>query len=85
MEKGLINALDESPLDKALEWSREVNQMAPLAVRAIKENARKTQSISFTQSLEVETDSQREMGNSQDYKEGLRAFLAKQSPQFMGH
>lgn len=36
------------------------------------------------QQLDVERDFQRELGNSEDYREGVAAFLARRSPRFTG-
>ena len=34
--------------------------------------------------LDMERDMQRELGNSQDYAEGVRAFIGKRPPVFVG-
>ena len=35
--------------------------------------------------LDVERDGQRELGRSDDYREGVAAFTAKRAPRFGGH
>ena len=34
--------------------------------------------------LDIERDMQRELGNSQDYAEGVKAFIGKRPPVFVG-
>ena len=35
--------------------------------------------------LDLERDLQRELGDSDDYREGVAAFVAKRPPRFVGH
>ena len=81
---GLVNVLEESCTKKALEWAEKINDAAPLAVAALKKNALAAQEISFSESLEGETDAQRRLGRSRDYAEGVGAFLEKRPPRFQG-
>ena len=81
---GLVNALEESCLEKALAWAEQINDAAPLAVAALKKNASLAQEVSFSESLRGETEAQRELGCSLDYGEGVKAFLEKRLPRFQG-
>ncbi|MBN8605344.1 MAG: 2-(1,2-epoxy-1,2-dihydrophenyl)acetyl-CoA isomerase [Caulobacterales bacterium] len=40
---------------------------------------------SFEQQLLIERDTQRRLGHTQDYREGVAAFLEKRTPNFTGH
>jgi len=39
---------------------------------------------SFEDALDVERDFQRELGRSDDYREGVTAFMGKRAPRFTG-
>lgn len=83
--KGLINFLSEDPMAKAKEYAMNINMLSPLSTEMIKKNIKAAMDSDFNQSLERETYVQRFLGNSQDYKEGLSAFLEKRQPNFKGH
>jgi 2-(1,2-epoxy-1,2-dihydrophenyl)acetyl-CoA isomerase len=83
-EKGLINEIDADPLKYALEFAEKINKMAPLSVEMIKSNLQYALETSSKESMENETYSQRLLGNTQDYQEGLKAFFEKRAPLFQG-
>lgn len=82
---GLINALNENALAKAIEYAMAINKLSPLSTEMIKKNIKAALDSNFNQSMERETHVQRFLGNSNDYKEGLTAFLAKRQPNFTGN
>ncbi len=82
---GLINALAENQLEKAIEFASTINKLSPLSTDMIKKNLKSALDSSYNESMERETFAQRYLGNSSDYKEGLTAFLSKREPQFNGN
>lgn len=55
-----------------------------LAYAAIKESVRYASSRTLTESLEKEADLQERLGGSADHMNATRAFLARQTPEFLG-
>jgi 2-(1,2-epoxy-1,2-dihydrophenyl)acetyl-CoA isomerase len=82
---GLINALDENFLDRALAFTKTINKLSPLACEMVKKNLKSAQDSTYNESMEREMYTQRFLGNGADYKEGLAAFLEKREPQFSGN
>lgn len=84
LKAGIINAINEDVLLKAKEYAQAINKLSPLSCEMIKKNIKASLDSSFNQSMERETQVQRYLGKSADYKEGLTAFLEKRSPIFTG-
>ncbi len=84
LEAGLINGQDEQFIDIAKTWARDINLLAPMSVEIIKQNIAMAKDLSYNESMEREVSSQRFLGNSEDYKEGLNAFFEKRTPKFLG-
>lgn len=82
---GLINKLSENIMDDAKTIAHALNSLAPLSMELIKKNIKASFDMNFQDSMEMEKCSQRFLGNSSDYKEGLSAFLEKRKPNFKGH
>lgn len=79
-----INEVTENPLEKALTLSLEINKLAPLSVKMVKKNFQHAYEKELPEVLAREKYVQRFLGFSQDYKEGVSAFLEKRKPQFKG-
>ena len=84
LEYNFINAIAENPMEKALSLAAEVNNLAPLSVKMVKKNLQFAAEKELSQVLEREKHVQRFLGFSQDYKEGVGAFLEKRKPNFKG-
>jgi 2-(1,2-epoxy-1,2-dihydrophenyl)acetyl-CoA isomerase len=63
---------------------QELNKMAPLSIELIKKNCQYALDSNFKESMSRETASQRFLGNSEDYREGLKAFFEKRGAEFIG-
>lgn len=84
VQVGLINAIEENEMAKAWEWTAKLNLLPPLAVERIKNNLQFAMDRNIQETIERETDSQRMLGKSWDYQEGVKAFFEKRKPHFQG-
>lgn len=79
---GLINHLDDSPLDKALALAGQLHLCDPVALEVVKTNIQNASESGYNDSLENETVGQRLLGDRGSYREGIKAFFEKRTPQF---
>lgn len=84
LEYNFISRIADDPLSMALELASEVNVLAPLSVKMVKKNLQFANEKELGEVLSREKYVQRFLGFSQDYKEGVTAFLEKRKPQFKG-
>jgi 2-(1,2-epoxy-1,2-dihydrophenyl)acetyl-CoA isomerase len=84
VQHGLINQISDTPLDSAVDYAAKINQLAPKSVRFMKKNVILAQEEIRSEMLARETAAQRQLGNSKDYQEGLKAFFEKRAPNFQG-
>jgi len=79
---GLINKVVpmEELMPAAERCARQLCENGPLALRAIKELAIRSQSLSLEQGIRLEQSVQMILGNTEDAKEGPRAFAEKRKP-----
>jgi 2-(1,2-epoxy-1,2-dihydrophenyl)acetyl-CoA isomerase len=83
---GLIwDVVDDAELAKtATELARRLADGPTLSLARIKEAMNRAAGNPLAQQLDIERDFQRELGRSEDFKEGVAAFLAKRKPNFKG-
>ncbi len=83
---GLANEVvsQEELLPAADRWAAEILESAPLAVRAIKESARRGQDLPFEDRVYMARDVADRILLSEDSKEGILAFREKRKPIWRG-
>jgi len=84
LEYNFISKIAENPLEEALKLAQEINNLAPLSVKMVKKNLQYANEKELGDVLSREKYVQRFLGFSQDYKEGVTAFLEKRKPSFKG-
>ena len=85
-EWGLIwKCVDDEALDTEVDAiARKLASLPPLGLAAIKEMIRASWSHTLDQELNHQRDAMRRLGFSEDYREGVAAFLEKRQPNFVG-
>ena len=85
-EWGLIwDVVEDADLMKtATDIARRLADGPTLSLARIKEALGRASGNDLAQQLDVERDFQRELGRSEDFREGVAAFLGKRKPAFKG-
>jgi enoyl-CoA hydratase/carnithine racemase len=83
---GLVNKV--VPLDQlmptARQWAETICQSGPLQVRAVKEAMLRGYNMPLEESLKLEREISNRLRTSDDYMEGVRAFIEKRKPSWKG-
>ncbi len=85
-EWGLIwKAVDDDQLDAEVDAvATKLAALPPLGLAAIKQIIRSSWSRSLDEELDLQRDEMRRLGFTQDYREGVAAFLEKRPATFVG-
>jgi 2-(1,2-epoxy-1,2-dihydrophenyl)acetyl-CoA isomerase len=75
---------DAELMPKATELARRLADGPTLSLARIKEAMNRANGNDLSAQLDLERDFQRELGRSEDFREGVQAFLAKRKANFKG-
>ncbi len=83
---GLIwKAVDDDALDAEIDTiADKLASLPPLGLAAIKEMIRSSWQYSLDEELERQAGTMRRLGFTEDYREGVAAFIEKREPRFTG-
>ncbi len=79
---GLLNKVvpPEQLMSTAREWAKEICRPAPLAVRAAKEAIIKGKTLTLEEGLQLEASLTYSLTDTEDFTEGISAFVEKRKP-----
>ena len=86
LELGLLNEIvgEDELEERALNWARRINANAPMAVQATKESVMRGLAGSLEEAYAVEAELSSRVFQSEDAKEGPKAFAEKRPPRWSG-
>ena len=85
--RGLVTAVvpQDQLMDKALEFARMMTARAPLALSFIKHAANVALDVDIRDGFRMCEWAQLSLARTQDKEEGVKAFMEKRKPNFIGH
>lgn len=87
LDLGLVNQVlpDEGFEQAAMDYCQALAARAPIALRYIKENINRAQTVDLAAGLDGEAPAMTRTMATADHREAVAAFLEKRSPTFEGH
>jgi enoyl-CoA hydratase len=81
---GLINKVCDNPLDEALATAKAIAENAPLSVRQAKKSIHYGLQMDLLTGYRFEIEAYNRLVDTEDRREGVRAFNEKRKPVFKG-
>ena len=83
---GLVNEVvsAQEVMPTAIKWAETMCKLGPLALRAIKQAMVKGTSTSLEEGLQIEKELVKYLVSTEDFAEGIKAFVEKRSPDYKG-
>ncbi|MBW2389472.1 MAG: enoyl-CoA hydratase/isomerase family protein [Deltaproteobacteria bacterium] len=84
LELGLLNEIvpEDQLMEKAFEWASRITANAPLAVQATKESVMQGLALDLEQAFKLESKIAGQVFQTEDAKEGPKAFAEKREPKW---
>ena len=84
LQLGFLNYVTDDPMARAMEIAGKIAANGPLAVRAIRRSARACLGLPERDGLKLESEISGPIFQTQDAREGPRAFMEKRKPEYHG-
>ena len=86
LEMGLVSEVvpDDKVVSRAIEVARKISQMPPLAIKLTKEVVNAGMDASLETGLLLERKAFEVLFDTEDQKEGMKAFIEKRRPEYKG-
>jgi enoyl-CoA hydratase len=84
LEWGVVNRVCENPAEEALATARTIAGNGPLAVRQAKKSMHYGLQMDYLGGFRFQIEAYNQLVNTEDRREGVRAFNEKRKPRFQG-